>query len=229
VNGPGRNARQTNARLRGGRRVALACVATLGLVAGCGSSAATPPVVGSSASTGELSATSEAASLPGPPLPAATAGTPTSQTTSFVPTNLTLPSGDTAAVDPAGVGADGVLQVPDDASRAGWWTGGARAGEPFGSIVLAGHVDSRVYGIGIFSELLSVEVGNELVLDDGSDTRRYQVSAIVQAPKARLAADTEAFRQDVDSRLVLITCVGAYDHEAGAYPDNLVVIADEIG
>ena len=47
-------------------------------------------------------------------------------------------------------------QVPDDASRVGWWTGGARAGEPFGSIVVAGHVDSREYGIGILSELLSV-------------------------------------------------------------------------
>ena len=66
------------------------------------------------------------------------------------------------------------------------------------------------------------------MLDDGSQTRRYQVSAIRQAPKARLAAETEAFRQDVDNRLVLITCVGVYDHRAGAYPDNLVVIADEI-
>jgi len=28
---------------------------------------------------------------------------------------------------------------------------------------------------------------------------------------------------------VLITCVGSYDHEAGSYPDNLVVIADEVG
>jgi sortase (surface protein transpeptidase) len=139
-----------------------------------------------------------------------------------------LPSGDIAAVDPAGVGADGVLQVPDDASRVGWWTGGARAGEPFGSIVIAGHVDSREYGLGVMSELLSVQVGDELVVGDGSQTRRFQISALRQAPKARLAAETEAFRQDVDNRLVLITCVGPYDHRAGTYPDNLVVIADEV-
>lgn len=133
-----------------------------------------------------------------------------------------------APVDPAGVGRDGVLQVPDDPSRVGWWTGGARAGEPFGSIVVAGHVDSRVYGIGIFSELLTIEIGDQVVLDDGSQTRRYQVSQVSQAPKARLAAETDAFRQDVDNRLVLVTCVGVYDYRAGAYPDNLVVIAAEV-
>lgn len=146
-----------------------------------------------------------------------------------MPTSLTLPSGDLAAVDPAGVGADGVLEVPSDPSRVGWWTGGALAGEPFGSIVLAGHVDSREYGIGVMVGLLDVGLGDQVVLGDGVHARRYQVSAITQVAKSRLAADTEAFRQDVDHRLVLITCVGAYDRAAGGYPDNLVVIADEIG
>ena len=73
-----------------------------------------------------------------------------------------------------------------------------------------------------------IKVGAHLVLADGSETRRYEVSSIRQAPKARLAAETEAFRQDVDNRLVLITCVGRYDRAAGTYPDNLVVIADEV-
>lgn len=145
-----------------------------------------------------------------------------------MPTSLTLPSGHLAPVDPAGVGADGILEVPDDPSRVGWWTGGARAGEPFGSIVVAGHVDSRDFGIGIMSELLTVDVGDVVSLASDEDGRTYRVSAITQVPKARLAAETEAFRQDIGNRLVLITCVGAYDRRAGAYPDNLVVIADEI-
>lgn len=157
-----------------------------------------------------------------------TAGTPTSQTVTYVPTRLTLPSGRVAAVDPAGVGADGVLEVPDDPSRVGRWTGGALAGEPFGSIVLAGHVDSRDLGLGVLSELLTVKVGDQLVLDDAVSFRSYQVTAIRQAPKARLAAETDAFRQDVEHRLVLITCVGAFDRDAGAYADNLVVFAAEV-
>jgi hypothetical protein len=209
------------------RRISSALTAVIMVVAagGCGTSAARP----GAASVTTTAPTTVAIPPAGPPTPAATAGTPTSQTVSFVPTKLTLPSGDTAPVDPAGVSGDGVLQVPDDASRVGWWTGGALAGEPFGSIVIAGHVDSRVYGIGIMSELLSAEVGDRLLLDDGTNTRMYEVSAIKQAPKAQLAAATDAFRQDVDNRLVLITCVGAYDHQAHAYPDNLVVIANEIG
>jgi LPXTG-site transpeptidase (sortase) family protein len=202
-------------------------VLSVGVVMACASSAGDQDPAGSDparpTSTGVASG-----STAGPPHPAATAGTPASQTRSFIPSRLTLPSGAVAPVDPAGVGTDGVLQVPDDAGRVGWWTGGARAGEPFGSIVLAGHVDSRVYGLGVFSELLSVEVGDEVTLDDGSDFTRYRVSELKQAPKSRLAGDTAAFRQDVDNRLVLITCVGPYDHRLGAYPDNLVVIADEI-
>ena len=94
--------------------------------------------------------------------------------------------------------------------------------------MLAGHVDSREYGLGVLSELLVIKIGAQLVLDDGTSTRRYEVSSIRQAPKARLVAETEAFRQDVDHRLVLITCVGRYDYAAGSYPDNLVVIADEV-
>jgi hypothetical protein len=220
-----------DASARSLRRVTSACIvlaAIFGLTVGC------DPADSSTASGSEGQAAAgvptatRSARPPADPMPAATAGTPTSQTTSFIPTRLTLPSGRVAVVDPAGVGADGVLQVPADAGRVGWWTGGARVGEPFGSIVVAGHVDSRDYGIGILSELLTARIGDELRLDDGTDSRRFQVSAITQAPKARLAAATEAFRQDIDNRLVLITCVGAYDYRAGAYPDNLVVIADEI-
>jgi hypothetical protein len=208
---------------------AAACVvifAAVGLTVGCEPAASSSgPVSGDRAAVAVPTNSTEAIAEP---TPAATAGTPTSQTRSFVPTRLTLPSGRVAEVDPAGVGADGVLQVPADANRVGWWTGGARAGEPFGSIVVAGHVDSRDYGIGVLSELLRVRPGSELTLDDGTDSRRYRVAVITQAPKARLAAATEAFRQDVDNRLVLITCSGAYDYRAGAYPNNLVVIAEEI-
>ena len=203
----------------------------LALAVGCGPSAAAPDAV---PDRGVADAAAGATPTPPArgvdrPAPAATAGTPTSQTTTFVPTILTLPSGDANAVDPAGVGADGVLQVPEDGSRVGWWTGGALAGEPFGSIVLAGHVDSRDYGLGTMLELLDVNVGDRVELGDGVHRQGYQISAITQVPKSRLAADTEAFRQDVDNRLVLITCVGPYDREAGGYPDNLVVIADEVG
>ena len=40
--------------------------------------------------------------------------------------------------------------------RVGWWDGSAQVGDPYGSTVLAGHVDSREQGLGVFAALLEV-------------------------------------------------------------------------
>lgn len=159
------------------------------------------------------------------PSPAATAGTPTSQVYPFRPTELTLPSGVVAAVDPAGVGSDGSLLVPPDPSRVGWWDGGALVDEPYGSVVLAGHLDSLKYGIGVMVELHNLRVGDEVVVGDADQQQRFRVTGTESVPKAELAGTAEAFRQDVPHRLVLITCTGPYDKLAHTYPENLVVIA----
>lgn len=153
------------------------------------------------------------------------AGTPTSQTTVAPPTSVTMPSGTRADILPAGVGADGVLEVPEDPQRIGWWTGGSMPGEPFGSMVLAGHVDSRELGLGVLAELRDVEVGDVVTVTSGAGQYRYEVESAVSVPKARLAEGTEVFRHDVDHRLVLITCVGEFDQQTRSYADNLVVIA----
>ena len=54
---------------------------------------------------------------------------------------------------PVGLRADGSLVIPDDPQVVGWWTGGSMAGEPFGSVVLAGHVDSAARGVGVLAGL----------------------------------------------------------------------------
>ena len=58
-----------------------------------------------------------------------------------------------------GTSADGALDVPEDIRVAGWWRGGARLGDPFGSMLIAAHVDSRTQGLGPYVALLSVEPG----------------------------------------------------------------------
>lgn len=162
---------------------------------------------------------------PETPRPARIAGTPASQTYPFRPTSLTLPSGAVAAVEPAGVDTTGTLQVPADPSRLGWWTGGALVGEPFGGVVLAGHVDSRTLGLGVLVELADTSIGAEVLVGDETQQRRYRVVSVDQVSKVRLATDIGAFRRDVDHRLVLITCGGAYDRATQSYEDNVVVIA----
>jgi sortase family protein len=148
--------------------------------------------------------------------------------TPFRPAAIRLPSGAAAPVQNAGVHADGALDVPKDPGRVGWWTGGAQAGDPYGSIVLAGHVDSRVYGIGVMAEMLRMRIGQTVTLTGADHVQAYRVVSKVKMAKASLAAGTDLFDQDVPHRLVMITCGGPFDLRTHRYRDNVVVIADPV-
>lgn len=143
----------------------------------------------------------------------------------FRPTLVVLPSGRTAQIRPAGLRSDGSLAVPDDPKQLGWWDGGARAGEPFGSTVVAGHVDSLKYGLGALAELGRAHKGDVIELRADGHRQRYRVTGIQKIPQALLTSATSAFRQDVAHRLVVITCGGPFDRGRHRYLDNVVVTA----
>ena len=156
-------------------------------------------------------------------------GTPAlSQRVRFIPTQVVLPGGARAPVLPAST-VNGQLQVPVGTNRVGWWDGGAQAGDPFGSVVLAGHVDTKTEGLGFFVRLLRIRPGETVVLRGDGHTASYRVSSIVSVPKDALATRSGAFDQTGDHRLVLITCTGNYDAGRGGYEDNLVVTATAVG
>jgi LPXTG-site transpeptidase (sortase) family protein len=156
-------------------------------------------------------------------------GTPAlTQRIRFVPEQVVLPGGAQAPVLPATT-VNGQLQVPARAQRVGWWDGGAEAGDPFGSVVLAGHVDTKAEGLGFFARLRRVRAGEVVVVNGSGHTASYQVKTIVSVPKDALATRSGAFSQTGDHRLVLITCTGPYDASRGGYADNLVVTATSLG
>ncbi|WP_410789112.1 class F sortase [Kribbella sp. C-35] len=156
-------------------------------------------------------------------------GTPApSQRIRFVPEQVVLPGGANASVLPATT-VSGQLQVPAKAQRVGWWDGGAQAGDPFGSVVLAGHVDTKTEGLGFFARLLDVRRGEVVVLHGSGHTASYRVVSVVSVRKDALATKSGAFDQTTGHRLVLITCTGAYDASRGGYEDNLVVTALPVG
>ncbi|WP_350279276.1 class F sortase [Kribbella sp. HUAS MG21] len=164
----------------------------------------------------------------GPALPGRT-GTPArSQRVRFVPQEVVLPGGARASVLQATT-VDGELQVPVRARHVGWWDGGAQAGDPFGSVVLAGHVDSKTEGLGFFARLLAVRRGEVVVLRGAGHKASYRVESIVSVRKDALATSSGAFDQITGHRLVLITCTGAYDASRGGYENNLVVTAVPMG
>jgi hypothetical protein len=144
----------------------------------------------------------------------------------FEPTSIRLPSGRLAPIQPASVHPDGVLDVPQDPDRVGWWTGGAQPGEPFGTMVLAGHVDSADFGVGVLAEMLDMRPGQELKVANGTHGQVYRVATIRKLSKTRLATGTDLFDQTRKHRLVMITCGGPFDPKTHRYRDNVVIVAE---
>ncbi len=144
------------------------------------------------------------------------------------PVRVRVPAaGIDAALLGSGLDRSGALQVPADASVAGWYAAGPVPGQP-GPAVLAGHVDWADRPA-VFDGLHRVAAGDEIVIDatDGTSTR-FAVSRVLQVAKD--AFPTGAVYGPVPgAELRLITCGGTFDPAAGSYPDNVVVFARLLG
>ena len=136
-----------------------------------------------------------------------------------------LPGGAAATVEQADT-VDGVLQVPSDVRKIGWWTGSAYVGDPFGATVLAGHVDSADQGIGFFARLLKIKKGERVTVTADGHRATYKITSVGLVSKRALADDGIALDQTGDHRLVLITCAGRFLPAQGGYQSNLVVVAE---
>jgi len=146
----------------------------------------------------------------------------------FQPESVTLPGGARAEVDAAQT-VDGELRVPEHVQHVGWWDGSSYAGDPFGTTVIAGHVDSATEGVGFFARLLRVGVGDKVSLGGDGHRATYRIVSVQLVAKRALSSDSHAFDQTGDHRLVLITCAGDYHRDRGGYDSNLVVTGVPVG
>jgi hypothetical protein len=142
---------------------------------------------------------------------------------------VTLPSGRTVPVRAVGTTYDGLLAVPADVDLAGWWRGGARVGDPFGSTLVAAHVDSRVEGLGPFAELLTLPRGAPVVLVSAGLRQEFEVTSRRLVPQGSLGGDTWIFDASGERRLTLVTCAPPYDAARGGYQNLAVVTARPLG
>ena len=221
-------------RRRPRRHVALALVAVVvaagGMAWGMNRLGSSPPeddavldVSGHSSAVASPSTStpSDAASeAPEPATPARRAGL-----VSEAPTHVRLPSGTSVDVDAVSTTSDGLLDVPDDIRTAGWWRGGSRIGDPFGSTLIAAHIDSRTQGLGPYVQLLRVERGARIVVRSQHLVQRFAVTSLRLVPRASLADATDLFAPSGPRRLTMVTCAGPYLADRGGYQNLAVVTA----
>jgi hypothetical protein len=209
--------------------LALGGCATASGGAGLGSPGMRQPPASASgpatgAVTGSVGASGVASAAPEAPAAA-------SQRMTFAPGRIRLVSADglAAPVDAVDTGADGALSLPANPHTVGWWVSGALAGEVFGSVVLAGHIDSRSQGVGFFAALLDARPGDRIELSGEGLRQVYVVRSNREVDKDVLSVRSGAFDRGVAGRLVLITCTGTFDRRTRHYDHNLVVFADPVG
>ncbi len=142
------------------------------------------------------------------------------------PVRVTMRSADIAArLRSVGVASDGSMELPPDPRVMGWYRFGAVPGESDGgSVVLAGHLDSKRFGLGPLARLRDMRPGDAVALTlAGGSSRTYRVTDLERYDRQALPAFL--FSRSGPERLRVITCGGEYDAQAGGYQQNLVVTA----
>jgi hypothetical protein len=202
--------------------VAMVAAVLAAVLAGVGVSGCT----GGAASPGHAPGEAPGAVVSAPP--AATAPR-TGSAMPEPPVAVTLPNGVTVPVRAVSTASDGVLDVPPRVGTAGWWRGGSRLGDPFGSTLLAGHVDSVTEGLGPFAALLGVRPGDRIRLHSRHLRQTFAVRSLRVIPRSSF--DSRPWLQAAwgSRRLAVVTCAGPYDAARGGYQSLAVVIAIPVG
>ncbi|WP_137294782.1 class F sortase [Nocardioides dongxiaopingii] len=169
-----------------------------------------------------------AAAAPSPPPtttpPTAATAPRVGASTPEPPVSIRLPDGTTMRVMAAGTTADGLLDVPPDVRAAGWWPGGSRVGDPFGSTFVAAHVDSTTQGLGPFASLLQARPGDTVRLRSRRLQQVFRVTSLQLVPRSSFERRPRLLSPDGDRRLVLVTCAPPYVVDRGGY-QNLAVVS----
>ncbi len=145
------------------------------------------------------------------------------------PTRAVLPNGTAVAIRAVDSRPDGTLDVPSDIRVAGWWRGGSSLGDPFGSTLVAAHVDSFAQGLGPFASLLSVRPGQKVVLTSTHLRQSFEVTSLRLVPQGSLAHRHWIYTARGRRRLTLVTCAGPYVADRGGYQNLAVITATPIG
>ncbi|MBI1862789.1 class F sortase [Candidatus Microgenomates bacterium] len=128
------------------------------------------------------------------------------------------------AIETVGNDEKGRMDVPKEATNAGWYEPGFKPGM-LGSAVIAAHYDTPLGAPGPFYNLGKLEPGDII---ETEDVNGAILKFKVIGKKTHKDADfpiKEVFAQSDQKRLNLITCSGTWSKDAKNYSDRLVVYA----
>jgi hypothetical protein len=205
-------------RGRGGRRLAApsalpALLALALLVTGCTAAPSEPSAAPATSPPPAGAAPAPRAPGPEPDLPRGAQ-----------PEAVVIPAiGVSSRLVRLGLQPDRRMEVPEDYSVAGWYTGGPRPGER-GPAVIAGHVDSK-RGPAVFHRLGELGKGDLIVVRyPGRTEARFRVERTERHPK-RAFPTARVYGDTAGPALRLVTCGGSFDRASGHYRDNVIVFA----
>ena len=126
---------------------------------------------------------------------------------------------------PVGLNERGEMASPESYEQVGWWQFGAAPGD-FGRAVLAGHVDTPS-GKAIFYGIDRLAPGDEIFVgtaEADSVELRFVVTGAALYHIEHVPVD-QIFGSSTERELILITCGGYFDRDAGQYLYRRVVFA----
>lgn len=166
--------------------------------------------------------------------PATAIGTTSSVSTIQVglPTRLIIPK---LSVDAGfqynGLKSDGTMEIPNNVTDVGWFTGSVHPGNK-GVAVVTGHVAQIRGGVmtksGVFKKLNELRPGDGLYV---TNDRGVTTTFVVRESRNYdpLADATDVFTaKDDGAHLNLITCEGVWNQTQLSYSQRLVVFADAV-
>jgi hypothetical protein len=134
-----------------------------------------------------------------------------------------------ARIKNLGVTPGGAVDTPKNIYDAGWYSGGARPGNPVGSSLILGHVSGWT-GPGIFKNINKLHAGSRFEIEKGTGEKvYYEVTRTEQIPAnqvdmSKILATEIAGEHDIK----LMTCSGRYNAQTKSFDDRFVVYAKQV-
>jgi len=139
-----------------------------------------------------------------------------------LPVSLSIPAInlDTPLIT-TGQQADGAIQMPERYDIAAWYDKSPTPGER-GPSIIAGHVDNW-RGIGVFFRLKQLKYGDTFSVTRADGTTAKFIVLDVKDYSKKAFPSKEVYGGIDYAGIRLITCGGNFNHQTGAYDDNIVV------